>query len=71
MSIVIIAMIPALLFGIWNTGYQHFLSLGQQADFMQIVGYGLLKVLPIIVVSYAAGLGVEFIFAQYRGHESN
>ncbi len=71
MSIVIIAMIPALLFGIWNTGYQHFLSLGQQADFMQIVGYGLLKVLPIIVVSYAAGLGVEFIFAQYRGHEVN
>lgn len=71
MSMVIIAMVPALLFGIWNTGYQHFLSLGQQADFMQIVGYGLLKVLPIIVVSYGAGLGVEFIFAQYRGHEVN
>jgi len=71
MSMVILAMVPALLFGIWNTGYQHFLSLGQQADFMQIVGYGLIKVLPIIVVSYAAGLGVEFIFAQYRGHEVN
>ncbi len=71
MSIVIIAMIPALLFGIWNTGYQHFLSLGQQADFGQIIGYGLLKVIPIIAVSYIAGLGVEFIFAQYRHEEVN
>lgn len=71
MSAVIIAMIPALLFGIWNTGYQHYLSLGQDPGFLPIVGYGLLKVLPIIVVSYAAGLGVEFIFAQYRGHEVN
>ncbi len=71
MSVVLIALVPALLFGIWNTGYQHYLSLGQQVDFMQIVGYGLLKVLPIIVVSYGAGLGVEFIFAQYRGHEVN
>lgn len=71
MSIVIIAMIPALLFGIWNTGYQHFLSLGQEVDFMQIVGYGLLKVIPIVAVSYIAGLGVEFIFAQYRHEEVN
>lgn len=71
MSMVIIAMLPALLFGIWNTGYQHFLSLGQQAGFMDIVGYGLWKVLPIIIVSYVAGLGVEFIFAQIRGHEVN
>jgi len=71
MSMVIIAMIPALLFGIWNTGYQHFLSLGQQADFMQIVGYGLIKVIPIVAVSYIAGLGVEFIFAQIRHEEVN
>jgi Na+-transporting NADH:ubiquinone oxidoreductase subunit B len=71
MSIVIIAMIPALLFGIWNTGYQHFLSLGQSPGFGPIVGYGLMKVVPIIIVSYVAGLGVEFIFAQYRGHEVN
>lgn len=71
MSMVILAMVPALLFGIWNTGYQHYLSLGQQPGFGPIMGYGLMKVLPIIVVSYAAGLGVEFIFAQYRGHEVN
>ena len=71
MTVVIIAMLPALLFGIWNTGYQHFLSLGQQADFGQIILYGLIKVIPIVGVSYIAGLGVEFIFAQYRGHEVN
>ncbi len=71
MSMVIIAMIPALLFGIWNTGYQHFLSLGQEVDFMQIIGYGLLKVIPIVAVSYIAGLGVEFIFAQIRHEEVN
>ena len=61
MSLVLIALIPALLFGIWNVGYQHFLSLGQQAGFGEIVGYGLMKVIPIIAVSYIAGLGVEFI----------
>jgi len=71
MSIVIMALVPALLFGIWNTGYQHFLSLGQSPDFGQVCGYGLMKVLPIIVVSYVAGLSVEFIFAQIRGHEVN
>ncbi len=70
MSVVVMALIPALLFGIWNTGYQHFLALGQpDADFWQMVGYGLLKVFPIIVVSYVVGLGVEFIFAQIKGHE--
>ncbi|KAF0131032.1 MAG: hypothetical protein FD155_1301 [Bacteroidetes bacterium] len=71
MSVVIIAMLPALLFGIWNAGYQHFLSLGQSPGFWPIVFYGLMKVLPIVIVSYVAGLGVEFIFAQYRGHEVN
>ncbi len=71
MAIVVLAMIPALLFGIWNTGYQHFLSLGQQVDFGQIIGYGLLKVIPIVAVAYIAGLGVEFIFAQYRHEEVN
>lgn len=71
MSVVIVALLPAMLFGIWNTGYQHFLSLGQQAGFGQIIGYGLMKVIPIVAVSYIAGLGVEFIFAQYRGHEVN
>ncbi len=71
MSVVIMALIPALLFGIWNTGYQHFLSMGQHPGFWPIIGYGLLKVLPIIVVSYVFGLGAEFVFAQIRGHEVN
>jgi len=71
MSMVIIALIPALLFGIWNAGYQHFLSLGQQAGFGQIIGYGIQKVIPIVAVSYIAGLGVEFIFAQFRHEEVN
>jgi len=70
MSVVVLALLPALLFGIWNTGYQHFLALGQPAaDFWQMIGYGALKVLPIVVVSYAVGLGIEFMFAQMRGHE--
>lgn len=71
MSVVILAMLPALMFGIWNAGYQHYLSLGQHPGFWPIVGYGLLKVLPIIVVSYVFGLGAEFVFAQIRGHEVN
>ncbi|MCW3804990.1 NADH:ubiquinone reductase (Na(+)-transporting) subunit B [Plebeiibacterium marinum] len=69
MSVVVLALIPALLFGIWNTGYQHFLALGETAEFWQMVGYGALKVLPIVVVSYVVGLGIEFMFAQMRGHE--
>lgn len=70
MSVVVLALLPALLFGIWNTGYQHFLALGQgNADFWQMIGYGALKVLPIVVVSYVVGLGIEFMFAQMRGHE--
>lgn len=71
MSIVVMALIPALLFGIYNTGYQHFLSLGQSADMMEMCIYGLIKILPIIVVSYVVGLGIEFAFAQMRGHQVN
>lgn len=71
MSTVIVALLPALLFGIYNVGYQHFISYGQNPGFWHIVGYGLGKVLPLIVVSYGVGLGIEFIFAQYRGHEVN
>ncbi len=71
MTVVVLAMIPALLFGIWNTGYHHFLSVGVDAGFWEIVWFGFLKVLPIIVVSYVTGLGIEFVFAQIRGHEVN
>jgi len=71
MSVVIIALIPALLFGIYNVGFQHFLSHGESAGFWQMFGFGALKVLPIIVVSYVVGLGIEFAFAHARGHEVN
>lgn len=71
MIVVVIATLPALFFGMWNVGYQHFLSFGETTDFWQNIGYGALKVVPIIIVSYAVGLGIEFYFAQIKGHEIN
>ncbi len=71
MIIVVLALIPPLLFGIWNVGYQHFLSNGMTPDFWPMVIFGLIKVLPIVVVSYVTGLAIEFAFAQARGHEVN
>jgi Na+-transporting NADH:ubiquinone oxidoreductase subunit B len=71
MSIVVIAMIPALLFGMWNIGHQHFHSIGETAALLDKFLFGLAKALPIIVVSYVTGLGIEFAFAQIRGHEVN
>ena len=71
MTVVVIALIPSLLFGIYNVGFQHFLSHGESAGFWQMFGFGALKVLPIVVVSYVVGLGIEFAFAQARGHEVN
>jgi Na+-transporting NADH:ubiquinone oxidoreductase subunit B len=71
MFMVVVAMIPALIFGIWNVGDLHFKSMAEEATLMQAFGYGLLKVLPIILVSYAVGLGIEIAFAQKRGHEVN
>ncbi|GAB4332486.1 MAG: NADH:ubiquinone reductase (Na(+)-transporting) subunit B [Bacteroidales bacterium] len=71
MIMVVIALVPALLFGMWNVGYQHYLSHGETVGFWQQFWYGFLKVLPLIVVSYVVGLGIEFAFAQMRGHEVN
>lgn len=68
MMLVIIALVPCLLFGIYNTGYQHFLLTGEQVTFWEIIGKGALVVLPLVIVSYAAGLFVEFIFAIKNGH---
>lgn len=71
MSVVVFALLPCLLFGMWNAGYQHFLSLGQEVSFWPTFFLGFLKVLPIVIVSYVVGLGIEFAFAQSRGHEVN
>jgi len=71
MIFVIIGVFPTLLFGMWNVGYQHFLSYGQHTGIWTNFIFGLGKVLPIIIVSYAVGLGIEFLFAQIRHHEVN
>ncbi len=71
MFMVVIAAMPALLFGMWNVGYQHFININETATFFETFFYGFLKVLPLVIVSYVVGLGVEFVFAQMRGHEVN
>jgi len=71
MMVVIIALLPATLFGIWNIGYQHFLAVGEEPAFWPTFLFGLCKYLPLLLVSYVVGLGIEFMFAQLRGHEVN
>ena len=76
MFFVILAMVPALLFGIFNVGHQHFLALGEFAGspmngFWDKFMYGAIKVLPIVVVSYSVGLGIEFFVASKKGHAIN
>jgi len=78
MFLVIVAMIPALLFGTWNIGHQYYLSLGDittadpwTAMFLDRIIVGAIKVVPLIVVSYATGLGIEFVIAGINGHAIN
>ena len=69
---VIIALIPCLLFGMWNIGYQHFIALGQtHPDWLDAFIFGAWRVLPMVIVSYGVGLGIEFAFAISRGHSVN
>jgi Na+-transporting NADH:ubiquinone oxidoreductase subunit B len=69
MSVVIAGLMPALLFGMYNIGYQHNLATGLHPGFWMTFVYGLLAVLPKIVVSYVVGLGIEFIVAQWKKEE--
>jgi len=70
MITVVVALIPALLFGMYNIGYQHYLAIGQSHEsWFTMFIYGLLAMLPVIVVSYAVGLGIEFISAQIHHKE--
>ena len=71
MVTVIIALIPALVYGIYNTGYQHYVQTDQAFTFLDAFIHGSWKIVPMIVVSYVVGLTIEFIFAVYRGHEVN
>jgi len=78
MITVVVALVPALLFGMWNIGFQSSLEaeywpcqLGTAANWWYCLWFGFLRMLPMIVVSYAVGLGIEFAFAQIRHHEVN
>ncbi|MBJ2174889.1 NADH:ubiquinone reductase (Na(+)-transporting) subunit B [Aureibaculum algae] len=80
MNTVIMALIPCLIFGMFNAGYQHYLALGEiqsvsggffSGEFWSLQNFslGFWKILPLIIISYGVGLGVEFIFATIKGHE--
>ena len=70
MIIVVLALIPCLLFGMYNTGYQHWLSIGAtEFPFWELMAYGFCKVFWRIVVAYVVGLGIEFVIAQWRKEE--
>ena len=69
MSMVVIALIPALLFGMYNVGYQHFHATDVTGSFIEMFAYGFLAVLPKIIVSYVVGLGIEFVVAQWKNEE--
>lgn len=69
MSFVVIALLPVLFFGMYNIGYQNYHAAGVDASFIEIFGYGFLRLLPKLIVSYLVGLGIEFIFAQVKHEE--
>ncbi|MFI3321644.1 MAG: NADH:ubiquinone reductase (Na(+)-transporting) subunit B [Rikenellaceae bacterium] len=74
MFLVVIALVPCLLFGMYNVGLQHFRAIGDAASAASLCScfwFGALKVLPIVIVSYVVGLGIEFAVAQMRHHEVN
>jgi Na+-transporting NADH:ubiquinone oxidoreductase subunit B len=74
MITVVLALVPALIFGMWNGGYQYLHQLPEYAGgvpFMDAFLHGAWKILPMIAVSYGVGLGIEFAFAIFRGHEVN
>ena len=73
MITVVIALLPALFFGMWNIGYQHYeIALGiKDTPLLDSFMFGFWKILPMILVSYGVGLGIEFAFASFRGHQVN
>ncbi|MEO2147474.1 MAG: NADH:ubiquinone reductase (Na(+)-transporting) subunit B [Flavobacteriaceae bacterium] len=71
MVTVIIALMPALFYGIYNTGYQYFIQSGLEFTFLDALLHGAYKIFPMIAVSYIVGLSIEFGFAVYRGHPVN
>ncbi|EJW93719.1 Na(+)-translocating NADH-quinone reductase subunit B [gut metagenome] len=69
MSFVVIALLPALLFGMYNIGYQNYTIAGVEASFFDMFMFGFLLTLPKIIVSYLVGLGIEFVVAQWKNEE--
>ena len=71
MTMVVLALIPCLIFGMFNTGFQHYKAFGAPVEFLSMDAFlfGFLKILPLIIVSYVVGLGVEVLFAVIKGHE--
>jgi len=67
--LVIFALVPTLLYGMYNVGSLYYTSIGEDFTMWEALGYGFLKVLPLIIVSYVVGLGIEFMFCYIRGHE--
>ena len=75
MIVVVLALIPCLLFGMFNIGHQHFLAIGECVSgdsvcnmFWDKFLFGAMKVMPLVVISYGVGLGVEFVFAAINKH---
>ncbi len=68
MMVVVIALLPALIFGTWNIGYQ---NLGEGHSFWEYFSFGGVRILPMIIISYGVGLGIEFAYAIFRGHSVN
>lgn len=71
MFMVIIAMLPVLLFGMWNIGEEYYKAIEESTSFLKNISFGFFKFLPLLIVSYGVGLGVEFAFAIHRGHSVN
>ncbi|XOD69569.1 MAG: NADH:ubiquinone reductase (Na(+)-transporting) subunit B [Flavobacteriales bacterium AspAUS03] len=71
MITVVIALIPCLFFGSYNTGYQHYSQIGGGTSLWNCFLFGMGKILPLIAVSYGVGLSIEFLFATIRKHEVN
>ena len=71
MALVVLSMLPCILFGMWNIGDQYYKALNIEATFFENLTFGFWKFMPLLIVSYAVGLSVEFAFAISRGHQVN
>ena len=71
MALVVLSMVPCILFGMWNLGDQYYKALNMDSTLFQNLTFGFWKFMPLLIVSYAVGLSVEFAFAISRGHSVN